>query len=56
MVLLVREMQGMRNGMTPRQTIQVVVSFEGTPRFIPSFPTENHQVVLTFWFFFEGFR
>ena len=31
----VRDMQGMRNGMTPRQTIQVVVSFEGIPFLIP---------------------
>ena len=39
----VREMQGMRNGMTPRKTIQSVVSFQGTPWFIPSFPTEHQQ-------------
>ena len=35
--------QGMRNGMTPRKTSQLVVSLE-TPRFIPNFPTENQQV------------
>ena len=28
---LLREMQGMRIGMTPRRTIQLVVSLKGTP-------------------------
>lgn len=28
-------------GMTPRETIQVVVSFEGIPRLIPSFPPQK---------------
>ena len=43
--LLVREMQGMRNGMTPRTTIQLVVSFKGTPRFIPSFHLGKSSLV-----------
>ena len=44
---LVREMQGMRNGMTREVTSQLVVSIKGTPkvpRSIPSFPTEHQQV------------
>ena len=32
----VREMQGMRNGTAPRQTIQLVISFKGTSAWVPT--------------------
>ena len=39
----VRERQGMRNGMPPTKTIQLVVSCKGTPWFAPSFPAEQQD-------------
>ena len=49
---LVREM-GMRNGMTPIKTIQLLLSFKGIPGFIPTFPTEHQQdnkCCAVFWY------
>ena len=35
--------QGMRNGMTPRQTIQLLVSFRGSKAWFSTFPAEHQH-------------
>ena len=38
-----RDATEMRISLTPRKTIQLVVSFQGIPGFIPTFPTQHQQ-------------
>ena len=40
---MVREMQGMKNGMSPRKTIQLVVSFKGTKAWVHSHILNQHK-------------